>query len=228
LSVLNQTYLNVEYIVIDGGSKDGTVDILKKYADRISYLVSEPDKGIFDAMNKGIRFAKGQWINFMNAGDKYVDNEVLSRIWDIGNDYSKFAVVYGDAYNDFVDAKKYYVEKPFFERNDIIKPMGFCHQSVFVRLTAVPDGGFNTSFRLCSDYNMMQTIYKAGGKFKHVSVPVVIYDTKGVSKTRWKELLIEEARVNGMNNYFILQLIILKRNIVRLIKTAFKCLRKSI
>jgi glycosyltransferase involved in cell wall biosynthesis len=65
LSVVNQTYSNIEYIIIDGGSTDGTVDIIKKYMDKIAYWVSEPDKGIYDAMNKGILMAKGQWINFM-------------------------------------------------------------------------------------------------------------------------------------------------------------------
>ena len=71
LSVLDQTYPNIEYIVIDGGSSDGTADVIRKYADRLAYWVSEPDKGIYDAMNKGIVAATGDYINFMNAGDRY-------------------------------------------------------------------------------------------------------------------------------------------------------------
>lgn len=77
-SVLGQDYEAIEYIVVDGGSTDGTVDIIKKYSDKLSYWVSEPDNGVYDAMNKGITVASGQWINFMNSGDCFFSNHVLS------------------------------------------------------------------------------------------------------------------------------------------------------
>lgn len=76
-SVINQTYDNVEYIVIDGGSTDGTVDVIKKYEDNINYWVSEPDKGIYDAMNKGILKSTGDILNLMNCGDFYFNNDIL-------------------------------------------------------------------------------------------------------------------------------------------------------
>src|SRR5476649_2919376 len=68
LSVINQSYVSIEYIIIDGGSTDGSLDIIKKYESNIDHWISEPDKGLYDAMNKGIKMAKGEWINFMNAG----------------------------------------------------------------------------------------------------------------------------------------------------------------
>src|SRR5438105_14705 len=82
LSILNQTYKNIEYIVIDGGSTDGTLDVIKKYKDKISFWVSEKDNGIYDAMNKGIKVATGEWINFINSGDSYFDNDVLEKIME--------------------------------------------------------------------------------------------------------------------------------------------------
>ena len=79
LSVLNQTYKNLEYIIIDGNSTDGTVDIIKKYAERLTFWISEPDKGIYDAMNKGIVKATGKFLIFMNAGDQFLNEKVLSK-----------------------------------------------------------------------------------------------------------------------------------------------------
>lgn len=92
-SIVNQTWQNFEWIVIDGGSTDGTVDILKKYSDRINILVSEPDKGIYNAMNKGIKLSHGEWLNFMNGGDRFTSNDVLKEVFS-GKEYSA-DVLYG-------------------------------------------------------------------------------------------------------------------------------------
>ena len=80
-SIVNQTWQDFEWIVVDGGSIDGTVEVLKKYQDRMSVLISEPDNGLYNAMNKGIVHAKGEWLNFMNGGDEYAVTDALERVF---------------------------------------------------------------------------------------------------------------------------------------------------
>ena len=125
LSVVNQTYPNIEYIIIDGGSTDGTVDIIKKYEERIAYWVSEPDKGIYDAMNKGIQKATGEWINFMNAGDEFVDANVLDKLF-FAKTVANVDVIYGNTVRVSRDEKWMTKADPieFMKWN-----MPFCHQS---------------------------------------------------------------------------------------------------
>ena len=95
LSVINQTYPNIEYIIIDGNSTDNTLQIVEKYKDKITKIISEPDKGIYDAMNKGLRITTGDWVNFMNAGDSFYSNDVLGKVFC--QDYSGISVIWGDA-----------------------------------------------------------------------------------------------------------------------------------
>ena len=106
LSVINQTYPNVEYIIIDGGSTDGTVDIIKKYEDKIAYWVSEPDKGIYDAMNKGVVVATGEWINFMNAGDIFTDGDVIDKLFHQNIIINRVGIVFGDTLVVFRNREK--------------------------------------------------------------------------------------------------------------------------
>ena len=94
-SVITQTYENIQYIIIDGGSNDGTLDVIRKYEKYIDILVTEKDKGIYDAMNKGIKLAKGKWINFMNSGDTYYSKYTLSNI--SFNNYTNQSFIYGKA-----------------------------------------------------------------------------------------------------------------------------------
>lgn len=167
LSVLNQTYDKVEYIVIDGGSKDGTLDIIKKYANRLAYWTSEPDKGIYDAMNKGISKMTGDWVNFMNAGDLFIDNGVLSKCFE-SNFYDNVDVLYGDV------VYKYKFGKRIAEAGNIqqiMNHMVFSHQSTFVQKQIMKDG-FNLQWRLAADYNFLLGCFLEGRKFVHVGIPM--------------------------------------------------------
>ena len=142
LSVLNQTYPNIEYIIIDGGSTDGTLDIIKKYEDKISYWVSEPDKGIYDAMNKGTLKATGVWLNFMNAGDTFYNEHVLEKVFK-DNDWSDADVIYGNVNIEY--PKKTKLKKPLPLKR-IEQQMVFCHQGSFVRTMLQKQYLFNTTY----------------------------------------------------------------------------------
>ena len=102
--MINQTYDNIEYIIIDGGSSDNTFDIIQRYENKIDYWISEKDEGIYSAMNKASELAKGKWINFMNCGDTFCNDEVISNIKF--SDYSKYVMIYGKA-NIFNENRKF-------------------------------------------------------------------------------------------------------------------------
>lgn len=196
LSVLNQTYHNIEYIVIDGSSTDGTVEIIKKYADRLAYWVSEPDKGIYDAMNKGIAAATGDYINFMNAGDKfYANNSIVDVVDIISTDDKK--IYYGDTwykteYKNFIyDTVDY---------SDLTYRMPFCHQSVFIETNLHKKHLFDISYRSSGDYELFWRLYHNGVTFRYIPVIVSIFDaTDGISKDNYRLVMRENARIWGIN-----------------------------
>lgn len=146
LSVINQTYKNIEYIIIDGGSTDGTVDIIRKYADRIAYWVSEPDKGIYDAMNKGIKVATGEWINFMNAGDRYAANDTLLKCLPYFQE--KKDIISGIA---FLDKLKWYAPKESDLSVTFFLKKSLNHQATFIKRDLFKDRLYDTDLKIASD-----------------------------------------------------------------------------
>lgn len=198
LSVLNQTYDNIEYIVIDGGSKDGTVDVIKKYADKIAYWVSEPDKGIYDAMNKGIRAAKGEWINFMNAGDRFYDEEVIRKVFS-RVDLCQYSLIYGDTV--YLRAKSNEIEKAE-DVSYIAKNMPTSHQSFFVLTRDAKELGFDMLYKYAADYHMIYTLYKKYGvkNICHLSVVVAVYEAQvGLSMQHQTEVYGETIRIRDFS-----------------------------
>lgn len=163
-SVLSQSHSEIEYIVIDGGSNDGTLDILQNYRSKISVLVSEPDLGIYDAMNKGINLATGDVIGILNSDDIYSDDGVLSVvatefIENVNIDGIYGNLLYVNKFNvDFTvrtwKSKKYY--KSFFEDGNVPP-----HPSLFLRREVyIKYGLFSLEFKLASDYDFMLRVFK--------------------------------------------------------------------
>lgn len=197
LSVLNQTYPDIEYIIIDGGSTDGTVDIIKKYADRLAYWVSEPDKGIYDAMNKGIKVATGEWINFMNAGDSFYQNKTIELLIEFMQD-KIVDIIYGDTL--FLAPSLNYIRKTL-PLDTISRCMPFGHQSTFVKTSLMKEEKFDVSFRSSGDYNFFYKMYYQHKSFHYIPQVIAKYDnTKGVSIENYKLVLRENARIWNIEN----------------------------
>lgn len=192
LSVLNQTYSNIEYIIIDGGSTDGTIDIIKKYSDKISYCVSEPDNGIYDAMNKGIAAASGDYVNFMNAGDTFYDSNCIASVF---SHKPKDDVIYGETINisDYCS----YLERCLpLERMSEILP--FSHQSTFVRSVLLKEKLFNTTYRSAADYELLYHLWSENRSFKYTPYIIAIFDTRdGFSAINKSLVLKEVSQING-------------------------------
>lgn len=187
-SVVSQVYSNLEYLVIDGGSTDGTVDVIRQYADRITFWMSEPDKGIYDAMNKGIERATGEWINFMNCGDSFVEG-ALDKMFT--NSKYTSDVVYGEAL----------VQYPSFQNHWRIMPMEemwkrtpFCHQSCFVRTALMKEHLYDLQYRLSSDFDFLYKIYLQGKKFEYVNTVVCVYDYRDGATLRQELRSLSERR----------------------------------
>lgn len=199
-SVLSQTYVNIEYIIVDGGSTDGTVDIIQEYIDRVTYFVSESDNGIFDAMNKGIAIANGKWINFMNAGDIFINCNVLAEIFR--NDYDSVGVIFGDKTLALKDGIYQIFARPFYKVSSI--GMGINHQCVFVRTDLIKSTKFDLKFRVAADYNMMYSLYSDGVVFKYVSIPIALVEDGGFSMRNRRRQMQEEEWISVIAHRSIL------------------------
>ena len=195
-SVLCQSYTSYEYIFIDGNSKDDTVAVIESYRDRfeargISYRVtSEPDGGIYDAMNKGICQAEGSWVIMLNAGDCFADSQVLNDVFSMADLDGK--ILYGDTILKYVRANTaYYKSSPASPAEKMQECLPFCHQSVFVPGELLKEYAFDTGLRLAADYKFFVQAYKAGKRFLHVPRFISIYDCSGISSTNHEKLAAE-------------------------------------
>lgn len=205
LSIINQNFDDYEYIIVDGGSTDGTVDIIKKHQDKITFWISEPDKGIYDAMNKGLKFAKGVWVNFMNAGDSFYDLNVLRNL-ELA-DLSDCQVVYGSI-NCITKSNSFILKpKPLEEMKD---KMIFCHQAGLVKIECLKEYKFDTTFEIAADYNLFRTLFISGCQFKEKDIIVANYEAEeGVSSTRFYKMYKEYAIIVNEWDCFNVKIVVL-------------------
>jgi len=196
-NVISQNYLNVEYIIIDGESDDGTLDIIKKYEDKIDYWLSENDKGIYDAMNKGIDLANGKWICFMNSGDRFWDANVIEKVFE--KEYKDSGVIYGD--HVAVYGKQKIVCKPK-EISEIYKHMCFSHQSSFINTSLMKSLKYNTDFKIAGDYEFfLRCYYKKQIKFDYAKILISCVQAEmGMSYDNILLSLCENFKANWLLN----------------------------
>lgn len=195
-SVLAQRYQDYEYVFIDGESADQTLEIIESYresfADKgIHYVVkSGRDHGIYDAMNKGVREAGGQWILMLNAGDLLSDENALADVFC--EDLSHADVVFGDAV--LRDGEYYKIAKagPI---ETITQTMPLCHQSVFVKQSILLKYGFNTQYKLAADYDQLLRCYMDARVFRYMDRLISVYDVSGVSEKSFRRTLTEQKRI---------------------------------
>lgn len=187
-SYFSQTWENKEYIVIDGGSNDGTAEVVKEYSDRLSYWCSEKDDGIYDAINKGVNHCTGDWINILNSGDLFATPHTLEDAMTFVNQ-KEADVIYGNSIEIYRGAKRAVIaddEVSFMKYHPIYR-----HGSSFVKRTLHQHFLFNTKSKdlgFALDWEQIHRIYKAGYKFQKIDAFIQVYDREGISNHAVKSL----------------------------------------
>lgn len=195
-SVLNQTSCDFEYIICDGKSADKTVEIAKEYKNAffekgISYVVnSEKDKGIYDGMNKGIDLATGDYIFFLNAGDWFYDNEVISTVVEYATKNQPVDAIYGNlapVLRNIVGVN--------YASDNLYTDMTIFHQAVFVSTILMKKYKFNTEYRISADYDVLLTLKDNGHTFKYVDKIISYFSPGGISTLKVRACLKEHFKV---------------------------------
>jgi glycosyltransferase involved in cell wall biosynthesis len=200
-NVLLQQREIFEYIIIDGASKDGTQDYLKASADLFDVVVSEPDKGIYDALNKGWQKSSGEFVLFMNAGDVFASSDVIEKAIPFLTE--EVDIAYGDAH--LSDRSGIYHTKKHPEHIAsiwMIKEV-IAHQSQFIRKSLLfNNNGYDLQFRIAADYAFLAKVFwKQQVRFKYLPFVVSVFDTEGISSSPEQKSRVEQERKAIHNAY---------------------------
>jgi glycosyltransferase involved in cell wall biosynthesis len=194
LSVLQQTYRNIEYIIIDGASTDGTIDIINKYQNQISHLISEPDKGIYDAMNKGLKLAKGDYVLFMNSGDEIYEKDTVQNVF---NSFPNADIYYGETemLNEQLisEGRRRHKSPEILTLKSFKYGMSVSHQAIYIKrsLTKL----YSPEYKLSSDIDWILSSIHQSNKIVNTKQYVAKYLMGGMSKKRHRESLLERYRI---------------------------------
>ena len=204
-SLINQTYKNIEYVIIDGGSNDGSLEIFNKYRGKIKKLVAEKDNGIFDAMNKGIDLASGEIVYFLNSDDRFFDNNVVENVVKYFTEDETVDFIYGNIKgfnpsNNFEYIEKYpdKATKWFFIMKTLPHPGTFFRSRCFVKA-----GKFDTAYKIASDYKWyLGALFVKKLKSRHVNDNISIFRLGGVSNNSMYSGLYFSERKAIQKKYF--------------------------
>ena len=198
-SVVSQTYRHVEYILVDGGSKDNTLDIADRYREHINKIVSEPDKGLYDAMNKGIRLATGEYICFLNAGDELHENETLQRMVVTLKGKEIPDVIYGET--AIVDEEGHFLHMRRLSAPERLHWKSFkegmlvCHQAFFARRELALKHPYDLQYRFSADFDWCIRIMKDAKYLHNTRLTLIDYLNEGMTTQNHKASLKERFRI---------------------------------
>jgi glycosyltransferase involved in cell wall biosynthesis len=211
-SVLNQKYKNFEYIIVDGGSSDNTLNIIKEYKEDVDVVVSESDRGIYDAMNKGLKLANGQFVNFLNAGDSFCSIDTLGLVEDKIKTETK--IISGD-FNliNFNKGIKKKIKTKKLNIENLKRDFKACHQAIFINHEIAPN--YDKSFKIRADYLwVIESVLKVTDRqIEKINIPIIDYMQEGSSfNSFWKSLyeliVIQKNKFNyqiilNIDNYIL-------------------------
>jgi glycosyltransferase involved in cell wall biosynthesis len=198
-SVLSQGYENIEYIIIDGKSSDGTLDIIGRYKSKIALLVSEEDKGIYNAMNKGLGLMTGEIVLFLNSGDYLFDNDVISDVADVFRQKPEIQVLYGNVVNDYGKKRKLRkyknINRLFFSCSTLCHQVIFAKRDVFVKY-----GYFDEKYTRNADYDWIMGVFFCKDiTTYYFDRTISVYNMWGVSSSQIKFM---DEIVSSKKKYF--------------------------
>lgn len=199
LSILNQTYSNIEYIVIDGASSDGTLEVIKQYEHRIAKLISEKDKGIYDAMNKGLGLATGDYVLFMNSGDEIYELETVEKIFATAPNadiYYGETEMYDENWNSL--GRRRHQAPEHFTWESFKYGMSISHQAIYIKRSLTEP--YNLQYKYSADIDWIIKIAKKASSIVNTHLYVAKYLVGGMSKKKHRESLKERFQI--FNHYY--------------------------